>query len=79
LLVHLGKDVAVSMESIIMILDSKISKYLAVQDFLENIKEEGFLHELTVPGKERSYIISDRGVFISSISSTTLKKRAGCF
>jgi hypothetical protein len=50
-----------------------------VQDFLENIKEEGFLHELTVPGKERSYIISDRGVFISPISSATLKKRAGCF
>jgi len=79
LLVHLGKDVAVSMESIIMILDSKISKYLAMQDFLENIKEEGFLHKLTVPGKERSYIISDRGVFISPISSATLKKRAGCF
>lgn len=79
MLVHLGKDVAVPMESIIMILDSKISKFPALRDFLEIVKEEGFVHELAAPGKERSYIISDRGFFISPVSSATLKKRSGCF
>jgi hydrogenase maturation factor len=73
--VHIGGDITVPKESIIMILDCKASKSLVVKEFLGVAREENSVHLLD-QGKERSYVITDRGVFISPISSSTIMKRS---
>lgn len=69
---HLGKDVVVSKGDVIMILD-----------YRSNIKtlpnENGLIRNLAEQGKEKSWVITSRDVFISPISSSTLKKRAESF
>ena len=69
---HLGKDVVVSKEDVIMILD-----------YRANIKtlpgENGFIRNLAGQGKEKSWVITSKDIFISPISSSTLKKRAESF
>lgn len=66
---HLGKDIVVSKEDVIMILD-----YRANIKTLSN--ENAFLRNLAEKGKEKSWVITTRDIFISPISSSTLKKRA---
>ncbi|MEW6425405.1 MAG: extracellular matrix regulator RemB [Bacillota bacterium] len=69
---HLGKDVVVSKEDIIMILDYRT-------DIKTLLDEEGFIRNLAEEGKEKSWVITSREVFISPISSSTLKRRAENF
>ena len=76
MLIHLGGDVAIPGRSIIMILNSDAEKSSAVKDYLAVVKEENFVNDLTVNGLGRTFIITDRGVFISSVSSATLKRRS---
>ncbi|MEW5898216.1 MAG: extracellular matrix regulator RemB [Bacillota bacterium] len=69
---HLGKDIVVSKGDVIMILD-----------YRANIKtspnENVFVRNLAEKGKEKSWVITSRDIFISPISSSTLKKRAESF
>ena len=78
--IHLGKDVAVPIKSIIAILDlestttSKITK-----EFLSVAQEEGFIENISedIP---KSFIITEQNkkskIYLSHISSITLKKRS---
>lgn len=76
MLIHLGGDVAIPGRCIIMILNIKTERSSAVKDYLAVVKEENFVHDLTEEGSGRSFIITDRGVFISPVSCATLKKRS---
>jgi len=69
---HLGKDIVVSKGDVIMILD-----YRANIKTLPN--ENTFVRNLAEQGKEKSWVITSRDIFISPISSSTLKKRAESF
>lgn len=78
--IHLGKDVAVPLKSIIAILDlestttSKITK-----EFLAVAQEEGFIENISedIP---KSFIITEQNkkskIYLSHISSVTLQKRS---
>lgn len=78
--IHLGKDVAVPVKSIIAILDldttttSKITK-----EFLKTAQEEDFIENISedIP---KSFIITEQNkksrIYLSHISSVTLQKRA---
>ncbi|HAU31458.1 MAG: hypothetical protein XD78_1063 [Desulfotomaculum sp. 46_296] len=76
MLIHLGGDVAIPGRCIIMILNSNLERSSVVKDYLAVVKEENFVHDLTEEGSGRSFIITDRGVFVSPVSSATLKKRS---
>jgi len=76
MLIHLGGDVAIPGKCIIMILNSNTEKSSIVKDYLAVVKEENFVQDLTEEGSGRTFIITDRGVFISPVSSATLKKRS---
>jgi len=67
--VHLGKDVVVPKKDLIMILDYKTNAKA-----LKNSNSS--FNNLTVKGKEKSCIITLKEIFISPISSITLKRRA---
>lgn len=81
--IHLGKDVAIPVKSIIAILDldttttSKITK-----EFLKTAEEEGFIENISedIP---KSFIITEQEkkskIYLSHISSVTLQKRANFF
>lgn len=74
---HLGGDIVINQEKIIVILDLDTSKKLSdfglVSNDSENSKEVTYVSE---PGKEKSLIITTDGYYLSPISSTTLMKRS---
>jgi hypothetical protein len=70
--VHLGKDVVIPKKDVIMILDYKTNTKV-----LKN--GDSSINYLTDNGKEKSCIITLKEIYISPISSGTLKKRAEGF
>jgi len=69
---HLGKDIVVSKEDVIMILDYRTNLKAMTDD-------NAFVRNLAGEGKEKSWVVTPRDIFISPISSSTLKKRAENF
>ncbi|MGQ9824919.1 MAG: extracellular matrix regulator RemB [Desulfotomaculales bacterium] len=69
--VHLGKDVVVFKDEIVVILDYRAN-------FKEPAQEED-VQNLAGKGKEKSWVVTTKEIFISPISSSTLKKRAESF
>ncbi len=77
---HIGSDFAIPLKSIIAILDlekTTISK--DTRDFLRTAEEEGFIESINtdIP---KSFIVTETEkkskIYLSSISSITLQKRA---
>ncbi|MCL6447974.1 MAG: DUF370 domain-containing protein [Armatimonadetes bacterium] len=69
---HLGKDIVVAKEDVIMILDYRAN--------IKKLPDENvFVRNLAGKGKEKSWVITSRDIFISPISRGTLKKRAESF
>ncbi|SHM18674.1 protein of unknown function [Caldanaerovirga acetigignens] len=71
---HIGKNTVVRTKDIIMILDRECTLSRDTKDFLQIAKEEGFI----VPGEEegKSLVVTDKKIYFSPISSTTLFKRS---
>jgi hypothetical protein len=75
---HLGGDVDITASEVVAILDLK-SESLSPDslEFLQIAKEEGFVRDLA-KGKAKALILATKNrVFLSPISSWTLKSRAG--
>jgi len=73
---HLGGDVLTDLKSIIVIINSENASGINTnQEFLKTAEEEGFIQKID-PENSKSVIVTDKKVFISPISSQTLKKRA---
>jgi hypothetical protein len=77
---HIGSDFVIPLKSVIAILDlekTTISK--DTRDFLKTAEEEGFIESITedIP---KSFIVTETDkkskIYLSSISSITLQKRA---
>ncbi|MDA8234324.1 MAG: DUF370 domain-containing protein [Clostridia bacterium] len=74
---HLGGDVIVSKNDIIAIIDIKnLNRNVATKEFLQVADQEGFIKKISDKANEKSLILTTKNVYLSPISSTTLKKRA---
>jgi hypothetical protein len=73
---HLGGDKIIPKKDIIAIIDYKKGNSNINRGFIKVVSEEGFVENISEKDKEKSYIITDDKVIISSISCNTLKKRS---
>lgn len=71
---HLGGDVIVRLKNVIAIFDLEVAGAPASKEYLQIAKDEGFLVDVS-EGTPKSFVTTDRKVYLSPISSVTLKKR----
>ena len=76
---HLGENVVVPKKDVIMILDTRTLGSQATREFIEIAGDEGFIKSISNKNKEKSYIITNKEIFISPISCRTLQKRSRSF
>ncbi len=78
---HIGDDVIIPMKEIVAILDLNLSKSETTGEFLQIVADEGFVE---FPNKEiedssekiKTFIMTTNKIYYSSISTSTLLKRA---
>ncbi len=74
--IHLGGETLVDSKSIIAIINTENALGAnSTKEFLKTAQEEGFVKKLN--SEFTSMVITDKTVYLSPISSLTLKKRAG--
>lgn len=74
---HLGGDIIVPKEEIVAIIDLESSTQAeTTREFLDVVQDEGFVIEIAEKGKEKSFVVTTKYIYISPISSTTLMKRS---
>lgn len=74
--IHLGGDTAIPLSEVIGIFDIEgTTIFQTTRDFLKVQEEEGFIVNISedIP---KTFIVTDKKVYLSPISSTTLKKRS---
>ena len=72
---HLGADTIIPLKNVILISDRKEDTSVINNEFLQTMTEEGMIVDVS-HGNAKSFVICDEKVFLSAISSLTLKKRA---
>jgi hypothetical protein len=75
MVLHLGADVTVPLKDVIAIFDLKYANSPTNQQFLQTMTEEEMISDVS-DGKPKSFVLTDKTVYLSAISSLTLKKRA---
>lgn len=75
---HLGGDTVIPLKSVIAIGDLKFSRSPINDEFLRNMREENMIIDIS-EGNPKSFVVTDKVVYLAAISSLTLKKRAGYF
>lgn len=74
---HLGGDMVVHQQEVIAILSVQLLKKTeANKEFVRVSEEDGFVNYISEKEDAKSFIITNKGVYFSPISSTTLKKRS---
>ena len=74
--IHLGEDVIVSARDVVAILDARnAARSDAMRAFVAGMRRSGDVMEID-PLHCKSYVVTDAVLYISPISSNTLKKRA---
>ena len=71
---HLGSDVSVALKDVIAINDYSYLKTIN-KEFLKNIRSKKFIIDIS-ENDPKSFVITDKKIYLSAISSVTLKKRA---
>ena len=71
---HLGGDVIVRVKDVVAIIDLETADAPASKEYLQIAKDEGFLVDVS-EGSPKSFVTTDQKVYLSPISSVTLKKR----
>lgn len=72
---HIGSDLIINMKDVVAILDLRSRDYsLATKEFIQLAEAEGRLVDVST-GSPKSFIVSEDKVFLSPISSVTLRKR----
>ncbi|MBP2651227.1 MAG: hypothetical protein H6Q74_2052 [Firmicutes bacterium] len=72
---HLGADTIVPLKDLITINDIKNGQSVINDDFLKIMQEEHLIVDISA-GNAKSFVVTDQKVYLSPISSLTLKKRA---
>jgi regulator of extracellular matrix RemA (YlzA/DUF370 family) len=75
---HLGADMVVSLRDVIAITGLKSKKSSTNNDFIDKMRNEKKIIDVS-ENDAKSFIITTNKVYLSAISSLTLKKRAGHF
>lgn len=73
---HLGADTVIPLRSVIAILDLKITGSAITDQFMKNVKSMNKVIDIS-DNSAKSFIVTDQNIYLSAISSQTLKKRAG--
>lgn len=74
--IHLGGDTLVNSKRITAILNAEsVLRSNSSKDFLKTAQEEGFINNLNQE-EYKSIVITDKSIYLSPISTLTLKKRA---
>lgn len=73
---HLGGDTVVLTSELVAIINLENAMTSAsTREFMKVVEEEGFVRDLS-SGQAKSCVVTDRNIYLSPISSTTLRKRA---
>lgn len=72
---HLGGDTIIPLKDVISITDLKNGKSDINKEFLDLMVEERMIEDVS-ESNPKCFIVTEKTVYISAISSTTLKKRA---
>jgi hypothetical protein len=72
---HLGADTVIPLRDVIAITDLKAARSGINEEFLRVMQEENLIEDIS-DNNAKSFVVTDKKVFLSAISSTTLKKRA---
>ena len=75
---HLGADMVVPLRDVITITDFKSGKSSINKEFLERMEDEKKIIDISEKNA-KSFIVTKQAVYLSAISSLTLKKRATNF
>ncbi|CVK18594.1 MULTISPECIES: extracellular matrix regulator RemB [Sporomusa] len=73
---HIGADTVIPLRSVIAILDFKITGSAVTDQYMKNSKSTNKVIDIS-DNNAKSFVITDQNVYLSAISSQTLKKRAG--
>jgi extracellular matrix regulatory protein B len=74
--VHLGGDTLINSKRVVAIINAENAmRANSTKEFLKTAQEEGFVQKIN--HEYASIVITDKTVYLSPISSQTLKKRAG--
>jgi hypothetical protein len=74
---HLGKNIIIHLEDVIAIMDlNSAARSEYTGEFISTAQEEGFVKTIS-SGKPKSMVITEKAVYFSPISSSTLGRRAG--
>jgi hypothetical protein len=75
--IHLGGDKIINSRSLVAILKSdSVLGANSSKEFFKTAQEEGFIANLDQE-EYKSIVITDKDIYLSPISTLTLKKRAG--
>ena len=78
--IHPGGDVVASKEEVLAIVNTQLMKKAEVnREFMELAENDGFITPITEKSNAKSIIITTKRIYLSPISSMTLKKRADDF
>ncbi len=72
---HLGADTVIPLRDVVAITDIKGVRLGINDEFLRVMQEENMIEDIS-DGNAKSFVVTDRRVFLSAISAGTLKKRA---
>lgn len=74
---HLGSNFMVHKDRVIAILDLETACNSPIsRNYINHVVKSGKVKNIGEEGKEKSFIISDNGYYLSPISSSTLLKRS---
>jgi hypothetical protein len=72
---HLGADTVIPLRDVIAITDIKTVRSGINEDFLRVMQEEKLIEDIS-DGNAKSFVVTDKRVYLSAISASTLKKRS---
>lgn len=72
---HLGSDTVVALKDIITINDYKVFRSIINREFINRMKKKDFIVDIS-DNEPKSFVVTKDKVYLSAISSLTLKKRA---
>lgn len=75
---HLGADTVVPLRTVIAITDLKAARSNINSDFIKNMRANKKIIDVS-ENQAKSFVITDKAIYLSAISSLTLKKRAAHF
>ncbi|MBP2631351.1 MAG: hypothetical protein H6Q70_1979 [Firmicutes bacterium] len=72
---HLGSDIVVALIDIVSINDYKSFRSVVNREFIKKMKSKNFIIDIS-ENDPKSFVVTKSKVYLSAISSLTLKKRA---